>query len=259
MSKQLATLVPLLLALACGGGGESNDQGQDQGTSPESSSSKTKWDASKGTATIAGTILFEGPTPKAFPTKVTEGHCAVHYTDAMAPDESIIVNDGKLQNVVVWVKKGLEMWQFDVPATAATLNQDYCRYVPHVQALQVGQKLDITNSDPVMHNVHVVGERNKGENFSQSTKGDKTTRVYKKREVSVMFKCDVHGWMKAWVAVVDHPFFHVTGENGRFSLSGLPAGSYEIEAWHEVLGRRTEKITVGDKETKTLDFRFQEN
>jgi len=260
MSKQLATLVPLMLALACGGGEDTNTgTNTDSGTGSSSSSSKTAWDASKGTATITGTVSFVGETPRARPTKITEAHCAAHYGDGQAPDETILVKNGKLQNVVIWIRKGLENWKFETPKTSAHLDQDYCRYVPHVQAIQVGQKLEVHNSDPVMHNVHVVSKRNKSENFSQSTKGETKNRVYKKREVAIMFKCDVHGWMKAWVAVLDNPFFQVTGEDGKFTLAGLPAGTYELEAWHEEFGTQKQTVTVGDKDTKTVDFKFQDN
>jgi len=94
-------------------------------------------------------------------------------------------------------------------------------------------------------------------NTGQPIKGMKTTHTFDKPEVMVPFKCDVHGWMNAFVGVVDHPYFAVSDKDGKFSLKGLPPGTYTIEAWHEKLGTQTAMVTLGAKETKDANFTFK--
>lgn len=123
----------------------------------------------------------------------------------------------------------------------------------------VGQPLEIRNSDPTFHNVHFVSRNNGGFNIGQPRKGLKTVRTFSKPELpgTAFFKCDVHPWMRAWVGIFDHPFFDVTGDDGSFTISGLPPGTYELEAWHEKLGTRTAKVTLKAGETVTVNFTFK--
>jgi hypothetical protein len=136
------------------------------------------------------------------------------------------------------------------------LNQQGCHYTPHVFGVQVGQPLDILNSDDTLHNVHAAAQVNQEFNLGQPFKGMKTTRTFDKPEVMIPFKCDVHTWMNAFVGVLAHPYFAVSADGGKFSLKTLPPGTYEIEAWHEKLGTQTQTVTVGEKETKEITFTF---
>jgi hypothetical protein len=120
----------------------------------------------------------------------------------------------------------------------------------------VGQPLVIKNSDPVLHNIKAVPSKNRGFNISQPTAGMQTTRTFNTDEVMVPFECNVHSWMKAHVGVMPHPFFATSNDDGTFTISGLPAGTYTIEARHETLGTHESQITVADGETKTADFTF---
>ena len=122
--------------------------------------------------------------------------------------------------------------------------------------IQVGQNLEILNSDATLHNIHLMPNANQEFNTGQALQGLRSTHVFSTREVMVPVKCDVHKWMNAFVGVLDHPFYAVTGASGAFELKGLPPGTYTIEAWHEKLGTRTENVTVGAKETKALTFSF---
>jgi len=124
-----------------------------------------------------------------------------------------------------------------------------------VQAIQAGQPLEIASSDETLHNVHAVAKANAPFNLGMPAPGTKHTRTFTKPEI-VPFKCDVHPWMRAWVAVVPHPFFAVTGADGRFAIRGLPAGTYTVEAWHERLPALTFTVTVGEGETKEHDVLF---
>ena len=177
--------------------------------------------------------------------------------DGAAATEQVVVTDGALQNVFVYVKDGLGNLRFPVPATAVTLDQKGCRYTPHVLGIQVGQPLEVLNSDATLHNVHAVAETNREFNTGQPIQGMKHTHTFTTQEVMVPFKCDVHGWMTAFVGVLDHPFYAVTGSDGRFELKGLPPGTYTIEAWHETLGAQTQEVTIGEKETKDVPFSFE--
>src|SRR6185295_13402131 len=127
----------------------------------------------------------------------------------------------------------------------------------HVLGIQVGQPLQVINSDPTLHNIHAIPAANQEFNAGQPITGMKMTHTFSTKEVMVPFKCDVHGWMHAWVGVLDHPYFFVTGADGTFQLKGLPPGTYTIEAWHEKLGTRTQMVTIGARETKDLAFSFK--
>jgi plastocyanin len=206
---------------------------------------------------IAGRITFEGTPPKPGVIRMdSDPNCA---TTGTSTDETIaLVGDGgAIQNAFVYVKDGLGTLRFPIPSTPVVLDQKGCRYVPHVLGVQVGQSLEILNSDPTLHNVHAVPKANQEFNMGQPLPGIKFTRQFSTREVMVPFKCDVHSWMNAWVGVLDHPYFAVTGADGSFTLEGLPPGTYTIEAWHETLGTQTQSVTIGEKESKDISFSFK--
>jgi plastocyanin len=170
----------------------------------------------------------------------------------------VVGTDGKaLGNVFVYVKDGLGDLTFDPPSTAASIDQKNCRYHPHVFGMQVGQTLEIMNSDPTLHNIHAVAKNNREFNQGQPLQGVKSTHTFTAPEVMVPFKCDVHGWMNAYVGVLPHPYFAVTDNAGSFALNSLPPGTYTIEAWHEKLGTATQTVTVGSKETQNVSFTFK--
>ena len=123
--------------------------------------------------------------------------------------------------------------------------------------MRVNQPLQIINSDPTLHNIHALPKANKEFNNGQPIQGMKMTHTWETKEVMVPFKCDVHGWMNAYVGVLDHPYFAVTGKDGKFDLKTVPPGTYTIEAWHEKLGAMTQSVTVGAKETKEITFTFK--
>jgi hypothetical protein len=117
--------------------------------------------------------------------------------------------------------------------------------------------MQIINSDDTLHNVHGLAKANKEFNAGQPIQGMKMTHTFSTKEVMVPFKCDVHGWMNAWVGVLDHPYYAVTGADGTFSLKGLPPGTYTVEAWHEKLGTQIQMVTIGGKESKDVAFTFR--
>jgi len=206
---------------------------------------------------IDGVVSFDGVAPKNEPIRMNADPVCVKENATPQTQETYEVADGKLANVFVYVKDGLGNFSYDAPAGSVTIDQRGCRYHPHVFGVRVGQKLEIVNSDPTLHNIHALPKGNSEFNTGQPIQGMKTEHVFNAKEVMVPFKCDVHGWMNAYVGVLDHPYFAVTGPDGKFSLKGLPPGTYTIEAWHEKAGTQTAQVTVGAKETKQTNFTFK--
>ena len=209
------------------------------------------------TGALAGRVLIEGPVPANVPIKMlTDPYCLRAHPDGSS-FESYVVENGGLENVFVYVKDGLGNYVYDTPTTPAVLDQKGCRYTPHVFGVRVNQPVEIVNSDPTLHNIHALPKANQEFNNGQPIQGMKMTHTFTAKEVMVPFKCDVHGWMNAYVGVLDHPYFAVTGNDGTYSLASLPAGTYTIEAWHEKLGATTQSVTIGPKETKEVTFSFK--
>jgi hypothetical protein len=125
-----------------------------------------------------------------------------------------------------------------------------------VLGLMTGQQLEIINSDPTTHNVHPMPNVNRAFNAAQSPDAAPVTHTFPQPEIMVPVKCNVHPWMRAYLNIVPHPFFAVTGSDGRFEIKGLPPGTYTIAAVQEDLGEQDAIITVAPKETKTVDFSF---
>ena len=171
--------------------------------------------------------------------------------------DTALVKDGKLQNAFVWIKTGLDGYKGPAaPAEPVVMDQSGCMYHPHVVGARVGQKVVFLNSDAVLHNVRSVAEANAPFNDMMSSKGMRLEKVFDKTEVPVRAKCDVHPWMSAFVGVVPHPFFAVSGAGGDVTLANVPEGEYEVEAWHEVFGRQTGKARVKARETAQITLTF---
>ncbi len=245
----IVTLVSL--SAACGGSQPSSSAPAN--TPPPNA---MRVDAAKA-GTLTGRVLFDGPAPANPPIKMTADPACLRANPNGAMFETFTVKDGGLDDVFVYVKDGLGNYYFDVPTESLKLDQQGCRYSPHVFGIRVGQPLEIVNSDSTLHNVHALAQTNPEFNFPQQIQGMKNQKTFTAREVMVKFKCDVHGWMNAYAGVLDHPYFAVTTNGGRFELKNLPAGTYTIEAWHERLGVQSEKITIGEKETKDVSFTYK--
>jgi len=247
-SSAAAALVAIAAA-ACGGG-----SAPAPANTPPPNAQRV--DSAKAGA-LTGRILFDGPAPQNPPIKMTADPACLAANRNGAMFETISVSGGGLDNVFVYVKDGLGNYYVDVPTTVVTLDQQGCRYHPHVLGIRVGQPLEIVNGDTTMHNVHALPKANQEFNASQPIQGMKNTKTFDKPEVMVPFKCDVHGWMSAYVGVLPHPYFAVSAGGGKFELKNLPAGNYTIEAWHEKLGTQTQQVTIGEKETRDISFTYK--
>ena len=203
---------------------------------------------------ISGAITFSGTVPA--PRKMEMSQDPVCETMGEAFIDDVIVKDGKLQNVFVYVKSGLPKDSFETPTVDVILDQKGCKYVPRVLGIQTGQQLKITNSDPTDHNIHPIPKVNNEWNQSQLAGQGPIIRRFTKEEVLIQVKCNKHPWMLAWVSVLAHPFYAVSGPDGSFAIKGLPPGEYEIEAWHEKFGAKTITIKVAEKADTRADFTF---
>ena len=252
----LAGITLALNLVACGGGGETSNKSAEP-SSPSGTPAGQKVDTATA-GDVKGVVNLDGVAPKNEAIKMNaDPVCAREVTTPQMMETYVVGSDGKsLGNVFVYVKDGLGDLKFDAPTTPITVDQKGCRYHPHVFGIQVGQPLEIINSDPTLHNIHAVAKNNREFNNGQPLQNMKTTHTFTAPEVMVPFKCDVHGWMNAYVGVLPHPFFAVTDTSGSFSLKSLPPGTYTIEAWHEKLGTATQSVTLGPTETRTLAFTF---
>jgi plastocyanin len=213
-------------------------------------------DTSKA-STISGRVLLDGPAPANAQIQMSADPFCIRAHPGGAALERFVVENGGLGNVFVYIKDGLGSYWVDVPSEPVKLDQNGCRYTPHVVGVRAGQPLEISNSDETMHNVHALATVNGDFNFGQPIKGQKDRKTFGAAEVMVTFKCDVHSWMNAYVGVVNHPYFAVTANEGRFTLKDVPAGTYTIEAWHEKLGTQTQTVTLGEKESKEISLTFK--
>jgi plastocyanin len=204
-----------------------------------------------GSARITGTVNFTGTAPTRVQLNL-DRECA-GLNDEPVLSEEVVVNDGKLQWAFVYVKEGIE-GTYSPPAEPVVIDQEGCTYHPHVLGVQAGQNIKILNSDPLLHNIHAMPETNRPFNFGMPRQGDERERSFPAEEVMVWVKCDVHPWMGAWVGVLDHPFYAVSGDDGTFTIDGLPAGTYTVEMWHEKYGTQTMEVTVADGASATADF-----
>lgn len=200
---------------------------------------------------ISGAVLFKGTAPEPKKLKVTKDKKRCDKSPKY--DESLVVKDGKLANVIVYVaevKGGKKLEKKGV-----TLDQNGCRYAPHVLAVPAGADLTILNPDKVLHNIHTYSKINKPMNRAQPKFKKKLKVKFDKPEIMEV-KCDVHGWMGGWIFVAGNPYYSITGEDGAFSLTDLPAGKYNVQIWHEKLGTQTKEVEVKAGETAKLDVEY---
>jgi plastocyanin len=204
-------------------------------------------------AAIAGTVKFEGAAPKAAKIDMSQDPNCQGTNTA----ENIVVSDGHLANVFVYVKEGLGDRTFDVPKDAVTLTQSGCRYRPHMLGAMAGQTIKIVNGDPTTHNIHPTPKDNREWNESQAPQAAALEKSFAREEILLPVKCNQHPWMKMFVSVVKNPFYAVSGPDGKFEIKGLPPGDYTVAFVHEKLGEQDQKVTLAAKDSKTVDVTFK--
>jgi plastocyanin len=229
----------LLLALGCSPGAKKADQSPLPSLPPA-------FHVDLNTAgSISGVIRYTGKRPAAKKIDMSEDPACVEAHHGKAFDESLVVSpNGSLANAFIYVKQGLEGKRFEVPSTPVTIDQNGCWFHPRVLGIQVGQQLQVTNSDPVTHNIHPMAQINREWNHSQGAGDPPLERKFIKPEVMIRVKCNIHRWMHAFIGVVDNPYFAVSKEDGSYTLPNLPPGTYTIEIWQENIGTQERQVTV---------------
>ena len=209
-------------------------------------------------ATITGTINYDGKVPNLKPVDMgADAACAKMHSTPQANEALVLGPGNTMANIMVSVSKGLPAGKtWPASKTPVVMDQKGCHYEPHVFGLMIGQPLKVLNSDGILHNVHALPKVNKPFNMAMPPTVKESTQSFGQAEGMFLIKCDVHPWMGAYAGVFTHPFFSVTKADGKFTISGLDAGTYDIEAWHEKLGTQKATVTVTASETKTANFKF---
>ena len=208
---------------------------------------------------ISGHVLLSGVPP---PEKIidfsgpNEATCGKLHPAPVTTRHYVVGPEGELANVFVYIKEGAP---HPTPAASGPLlDQVGCLYEPYVLGVMAGQKLSVRNSDPFMHNVHVItrAKGNSSINVAQTRKGQINGIRFDKPEVLVRLQCDIHPWMFAFIGVTDNPYFAVSDKEGKFAIRDLPPGVYTVEAVHPKAGRQSQQITIGNGQRQSVDFNF---
>ncbi|MGB7585592.1 MAG: carboxypeptidase regulatory-like domain-containing protein [Terriglobales bacterium] len=202
---------------------------------------------------ITGTVKLDGAAPKEAKIDMSQDAACKGVNTA----ETIVDDGGNLANVFVYVKDGLGTRTFDVPTTAATINQEGCKYHPHVLGVMAGQNIEIKNDDQTTHNIHPTPQSNREWNESQPPGSAAIEKSFAREEIMLPVKCNQHPWMRMYINVVKSPFYAVTGKDGKYEIKGLPPGTYTIAFVQEKLGEQTQQVTLAPKDSKTVDASFK--
>ena len=247
-----AAAVTLAVAMmSCGGKGQPSET-----AAPANPAAKPVDAATAGTVT--GSIKLDGTAPK--PRNINmaaEPNCATQHSTPAQTEDVVPGDGGTLQNVVVYLKGDFSQYSFPPMSTPVTIDQKGCQYHPHVLALETGEPLSVVNSDQTTHNIHPVPKDNREWNESQPPGASPIMQSFARPEVSIPVKCNVHPWMKAYIAVFNNPYFQVTGKDGAFTIKNVPPGTYTVTAWHEVYGSSEQMVTIGPSESKSVTITFK--
>lgn len=206
---------------------------------------------------IRGVVKYDGAKPKPKLIDMSGDPACVSAHKGKAYDESLVAGSkGGLGNAFVYISAGLEGKHFAAPSAPVTIDQGGCWFRPRVLGIQTGQTLDITNSDPVTHNIHPMAKVNGEWNHSQGPGDPPMHRTFSKQEIMIPVKCNIHDWMHAYIGVVDNPYFATTKDDGSFDLPNLPPGTYTVTAWHETLGTQQATVTVAASGKAEADLQF---
>jgi plastocyanin len=252
MTISVLALLSLLLLAACNKKENTEQSSNTPAETAAPAAAATPIDPAT-VASVNGTVKFDGTAPKPSKIDMSQDPACKGTNEA----ENITVSGGDLANVFVYVKDGLGNRTFDVPKDPVVLDQSGCKYHPHVLGVMAGQTVQIKNDDPTTHNIHPTPKDNREWNESQPPSSPAIEKNFAREEIMLPVKCNQHPWMKMYVSVVKTPFYAVTDKSGKYEIKGLPPGDYTIAFVHEKLGEQDQKVTVGPKDTKTVDASFK--
>ena len=206
---------------------------------------------------ITGKVEFKGKAPVEPRINMNaDPVCKKAHPGPVYAEDVVVNKNHTLKNVLIYIKSGLDEKSYPAPKAPELFDQKGCEYHPHVLGIMVGQELEVKNSDPTLHNVHSLSKLNPQFNRAQPMKNMVMTEKFEKPE-TFKVKCEVHPWMNAYIGVFSNPFYAVTGDDGTFTLKGVPPGEYVVEAWQEKYGAQTAKVTVAASGKVTVDFTYQ--
>ena len=249
-----------LTLAGCGGSDTEKKADSSASTAPAASAGGTATPDEANGATVTGKVTLAGTAPVMKTLDMSaNAFCVRAHSTPQKSEEVQVGANGALKDVFVWIKDGdavtSKTWQ--VPTTAVSLDQNGCMYKPHVIGVMAGQNIDIKTSDQTNHNIHPMPTVNQEWNESQAPGSEDKMKSFPRQEVMIPVKCQIHPWMKAYIGVVNHPFFAVTGDDGSYTIKGLPPGTYTLEFWQEKYGPQDQSITVAAKDSKTVDYAFK--
>jgi plastocyanin len=209
--------------------------------------------------TIRGSVTYHGPKPSRKVIDMeSDAGCEKAHQGNPAYDEPIAIGkQGGLANAFVYIQSGLEGKTFEPAKASVVLDQHGCMFVPRVMGVQTGSSLDLRNSDSVSHNIHLMPKNSYEWNQQQSPNAPDVSHKLVRAEVMIPIKCNVHSWMHAYIGVVDHPYFAVTGADGAFEWKNVPPGDYTIAVWHEKLGEQTAAVHVAPSGNAEVHFTYR--
>lgn len=208
-------------------------------------------------ASITGQVIYDGKKPKLRPIKMdADPICLTHHSGEVVGQSITLGENNEMANVFIHIAEGVPNKDYPTPTEPVVLDQKGCMYDPPIFGIQVGQPLKILNPDGTLHNVHCLSKKNPEFNLAMPKFRKETTKTFKEEEFMFQIKCDVHPWMVTYGNVLKHPFYNVTGDDGKFTIDNLPAGTYVIEAVQQRLDPKRVSVTLAEGETKEVNFSF---
>jgi hypothetical protein len=204
---------------------------------------------------IIGRAFLDGTPPPEIPIPF-DSTCGRLNKGSATTRHFVTSRNGELADVFVVVTDGLSSRTWPKSAKSALVRDINCFFEPYVSGVRVNQEIVLENSDPVLHNAHLMANENKEANYSLLPKHSKSIRLAVP-EIFVRLKCDVHPWEFAYIAAVEHPFFAVTDKSGQFMLPPLPPGRYTVSAYHRKAGQISQEVELNENESRSIEFRFQ--
>ena len=202
---------------------------------------------------IVGKVKYAGTAPTPAKIQVTKDQAVCGKAEHI--NETLLVGTDKgVKNVVVNISDPKDGKKY-TPAAKPSLDQNGCKFVPHVDIVPAGQEVTIVNSDGILHNIHTFPKNNTPFNKAQPKFKKEMPATFEKQDI-IQIKCDVHSWMAGWIVVAGHAYYALTDASGNFKIDGVPAGTYTLEYWHEKLGKQSKPVTVPATGSVTADFEY---